>query len=117
MKNHHDRIDRFAVWLIAVGALNAGVHDTHASEPNAGRTAAARSTHRASGPPFTLECVSVAKGSGLLSDDSIGVIGQPVVGTISNAQFTVCQLQDAATIGATITGEVNVEASIRADGW
>lgn len=37
----------------------------------------------------TLECATISKGGGVLPDGSILVIGQPIVGTISNAQFTI----------------------------
>ena len=37
----------------------------------------------------TLECATISKGGGVLPDGSILVIGQPVAGTISNAQFTI----------------------------
>ena len=37
----------------------------------------------------TLECATVSMGGGVLPDGSIGVIGQAVVGTMSNAQFTI----------------------------
>lgn len=37
----------------------------------------------------TLECATISGGSGVLPDGSILVIGQSIVGTISNAQFTI----------------------------
>lgn len=37
----------------------------------------------------TLECATISGGGGVLPDGSILVIGQPVAGTISNAQFTI----------------------------
>ncbi len=37
----------------------------------------------------TLECATVSKGGGVLPDGSIGIIGQPMVGTMSNAQYTI----------------------------
>ncbi len=37
----------------------------------------------------TLECATISKGGGVLPDGSVLLIGQPLVGKISNAQFTI----------------------------
>ena len=46
-------------------------------------------TGTASGPSFTLESATISKGGGVLPDGSVFVIGQPVVGTMSNENFTM----------------------------